>query len=198
MSATIVPDKREVSRRNLHLTVCFAGSRRGLVSERVSSRMIDRFSRLGYRFVVGGGGSGIEACFRGTLETIAASKTTVFCPSPGRVRSARASGFRAVYESSSDLSISATIHQRTASMVSKSSILVLFPDDSVTHTWDTSSLLAFNVAVQQHKTVFVATTVPPLATRQLYVIPASLFGATSGYWIIPRGAAVSVEVSDVS
>jgi hypothetical protein len=70
-------------------------------------------------------------------------------------------------------------------MVSECSLLVLFPDDPSTGTWGKGSQLAFNTAVQQHKPVFVVTGIRPVETAQIYVVPASLFGVVSGYWVVP-------------
>ena len=62
--------------------------------------------------------------------------------------------------------------------------------DPVSDTWNESSRLAFNAAVQQYKHVFLVTAVPPLDTNQFHVVTAPILGIESGYWAVPLGAAV--------
>ena len=90
-------------------------------------------------------------------------------------------------------SAAAALHRRTVAMISESSFLVLFADDPATGSWGKGSRLAFNTAIQQHKSVFVVTAIPPLDTEQLRVTTGSLFGVVSGYWVAPLGIPVKGE-----
>ena len=165
------------------------GARRGSIPEHVLLPLIYTCCRFGHRFYVSDA-PGVDACFRSELEIIAAPKTTVFCASAIRARSFRAAGFQVRRMNRNGLSVTHTLHQRTVAMVTECSILVLLPDDPRTGTWDESSRIAFNVAVQLHKPVFVVTTAPPLDTAQFRVFSASLFGVVSGYWALPFGVGV--------
>ena len=166
--------------------VVFAGSRRGTISSDLSSRLVEVFRQSDCRFLVCCT-TGIDACFRTILREMSASKTAVLCASQSRVRSARASGFEAVYTPSSGYSVTAGIHVRAVSVVSRSSILILFPDDPKHGSWDYVTQLIFNAAIQQHRSLFVSTDSPPVSTAQVRIVPGSLFGIVSGYWAIPLG-----------
>jgi len=167
-----------------YATVGFAGSRRGVVPAAVSSRLLSALSALDCRFVVGCA-PGVDACFRSALAASAASRATIFCAFPSRVRTVQASGLRAVCISSKGLSAAAALHRRTVTMVSGCDLLVLFPDDPATGSWGKGSSLAFNTAVQRHIPVFVVTEQPPAGTRQYRVFADSLCGVIKGYWVVP-------------
>jgi len=164
--------------------VGFAGSRRGALPAAVSSRLVGALSALGCRFAVGCA-PGIDACFCSALAASAASRTTVFCAFPNRVRSVQDVGLHAVCVSSKGLSAAAALHRRTVTMVGGCNLLVLFPDDPATGAWGRGSSLAFNTAVQRHIPVFVVTEHPPSVTRQYRAFADSLCGIVNGYWVVP-------------
>jgi hypothetical protein len=172
--------------------VGFAGSRRGRIVEGVCTALVAALSRLGFQVVVGCA-NGIDCCLRNAVAgTALASRSTVHCAFPSRVREAEALGLAAVCRVAGISSAAAALHWRTVLMVRECSLLVLFPDDPTTGIWGKGSRLAFNTAVQDHIPVFVVTTIPPLGTRQLRVKEGSLFGVIDGHWVIPQG----VEVHD--
>ena len=187
-----MPRRRGGLASTQYSVIVFAGSRRGIISENLSLQLTEALSRFGYRFLVGST-TGIDACFRTALKKIAPSKTTVMCVSSSRAHSTRASGLRAVHTPCNWYSIASTLHLRAIGAISRSSILVLFPDDPTTGAWGCGSQLTFNAAVQQHIPVFVVTEHPPLSTRQVRIFSTSLFGVASGYWGIPFGVAPSVR-----
>lgn len=177
-------------------TVCFAGSRQGSISHEQCTRMVTYFYKLRYRFLVGCA-PGIDHCFRQALSEVVPTKCwTVHCAFPGKARSLKQDGLPAVCRVPDAPSAAAALHRRTVTMVSACSLLVLFPDDPATGTWGKGSQLAFNTAVQQHKPVFVVTTIPPVETAQVRVVAASLFGVVSGYWVVPLGVSVMEEVAN--
>ena len=172
---------------------CFAGSRRGKVNKKVRTALIQSLQRLGFRFLVGCA-PGVDQCFRQTLSDIVPSERwTVHCAFPSRAQSIRQEGAPATYTVCNAPTPAAALHRRTVTMVSECSLLVLLPDDPSTGAWGKGSRLAFNTAVQQHKPVFIVTAIPPLNTKQLKVIPGSLFSVVSGYWVAPLGVPVREE-----
>jgi len=175
-------------------TVCFAGSRRGRIPIEKCAQVVEYFSKLRFRFLVGCA-PGIDHCFRQALSDVVPTKCwTVHCAFPGKARSLTRDGLPAVCRVPDAPSAAAALHRRTVTMVSACSLLVLFPDDPATGTWGKGSQLAFNTAVQQHKPVFVITNIPPVETAQIYVAAAALFGLFSGFWVVPLGVPVREEV----
>ena len=171
-------------------TIGFAGSRHGSVNQQVCSDLISLFAGLGSHFLVGCA-PGIDQCFRAAIATSSASsRSTIHCAFPSRLRAIEKEGLRGMCLVSNAVSAAAALHQRTVTIVSQCSFLVLFPDDPTTGSWGKGSRLAFNTAVQQHKPAFVVTAIPPIATHQFRVTAGSLFGIVSGYWILPFGAAL--------
>ena len=104
-------------------------------------------------------------------------------------------GYRFLVEAACGITVNA-LHLRSAKLVAEASLLISFPDDPSHSAWDVSSLLVFNLAVQQHKPIFVVTSDPLFETDQTYVFPESLFGAVDGFWAIPRGTGVSKVFAD--
>ena len=170
-----------------------AGSRRQSVLKHISSGLVDFFLKTGCGFIVDAV-CGVAASFRTVLAEHAVYRTTVICPSFSRVRLARHLGFRTMPLNNTGMALITALHRRSVALVAESSILVLFPDDPATGTWDVSSVLAFNIAVQLHKPAFVVTNAPPLNSDQTFVVPASLFSLVGGYWTVPRGVAVSKDL----
>lgn len=171
----------------IYLTVCFAGSRQGSIDHEKCARITRCFSRLGFRFLVGCA-PGIDRCFRKVLsESMPSKHWKVHCAFPGKAQTFKQDGLPAVCRVSGAPSAAAALYRRTVTMVSECSLLVLFPDDPSTGTWGKGSQLAFNTAVQQHKPVFVVTTIPPVETAQVRAVAASLFGVVSGYCVVPLG-----------
>ena len=173
--------------------VCFAGSRRGKVSENTCSALIQSFQKLGFSFLVGCA-PGVDQCFRQARSgLIPAERWTVHCAFQSRVQAFKKAGSPAICTVVDAPSAAAALHRRTVTMISEGSILVLFSDDPATGAWGRGSRLAFNTAVQQHRRVFVVTNIPPLSTKQLKVTVGSLFGVVSGYWVAPVGIPAQEE-----
>jgi len=179
----------------IHQTVCLAGSRRGSIDHEKCAHITRYFSKLGFHFLVGCA-PGIDQCFRQAVsELVPAKHWTVHCAFPNRAHALKADGLPTVCKVSAASSAAAALHRRTVTMVSECTLLMLFPDDPTTGTWGKGSQLAFNTAVQQHKPVFVVSSIPPVETAQVRVVAASLFGVVSGYWVVPLGVPVREGVA---
>ena len=166
--------------------VCFAGSRYGSVPE--AAALISALASQSVSFLVGCA-PGVDQSFRQALAAHAA-RTAVHCAFPARASQIAKSGLTAVCKVGNAPSPAAALHRRTVGMVSDCTSLVLFPDNPRTGTWGHGSSLAFRTAVQQHKRVFVVTAIPPLAKRDIRVVPASLCGVVSGYLVVPANMEV--------
>ena len=163
------------------LAVAFAGSRHGAVQD--AAALVCALASRGASFLVGCA-PGVDGSFRQALVPFA-SCTTVHCAFPVRARNISQTGLKAVCKVGNAPSPAAALHRRTVGMVADCTHLVLYPDDPKTGTWGRGSSLAFRTAVQQHKRVFVVTTIPPLTNRHTRVTPASLCGIVSGYLVVP-------------
>ena len=167
--------------------VCFAGSRYGAVRE--ASPLVSALASQDVSFRVGCA-PGVDRSFRQALVPFAC-RSTVHCAFPARAHQIARSGLPAICKVGNTPSSAAALHRRTVGMVSNCSSLILFPDNPRTGAWGRGSSLAFRTAVQQHKRVFVVTTIPPLTKRQTRVVPASLCGIVSGYLVVPTNMEVS-------
>lgn len=165
----------------------FAGSRYRSVPE--ASAIVSALSSQGVSFLVGCA-QGVDRSFRQALVDYA-SYTTVHCAFSARINQIALSGLTALCRVGNAPSPAAALHRRTVGMISECTSLVLFPDNPRTGTWGRGSTLAFRTAVQQHKRVFVVTTVPPLANRHTHIVQASLCGVVSGYLVVPVDSEVS-------
>ena len=184
----IVPQHAAQALGSSGAAVCFAGSRHGTVKQTVSNVLVSSFARLGSRFLVGCA-PGVGRCFRMALAASPAPIiSTVRCAFPSRLRSVEQEGLHGVCLVASAPSTAAALHRRTVAMVSRCSLLVLFPDNPITACWGRGSRLAFNTAVQRHIPVFVATAIPPLGSRNYTVEKGSLFGIVSGYRVVAKEA----------
>ena len=121
-------------------TIGFAGSRHGTVKQTVSNAIVSAFTEFGSRFLVGCA-PGIDRCFRQSLAAASiASRCTVYCVFPSRLRSVRQEGLHGVCLVAGAPSTAAALHRRTVAMVSACSLLVLLPDDPTTGSWGKGSL----------------------------------------------------------
>ena len=161
--------------------VGFAGSRHGSVSGAQS--LVSVLASRGASFLVGCA-PGVDQSFREALVPYA-SRTTVHCAFPSRVRNVEQAGLYAVCKTGNAPSTAAALHRRTVGMVADCTHLVIYPDDPTTGAWGRGSRLAFRTAVQFHKRVFVVTAIPPLANRYTRVSHTSLFGVVQGYLVEP-------------
>ena len=167
------------------LTVCFAGSRHGSVAEKTAGTLIAGFDSRGFCFLVGCA-DGVDCSFRHALARSKwSTRTTVHCAFRSCVASVAKTGLQAICRISGAPSAAAALHRRTVTMVLSCTHLVLFPDDPATGTWGKGSSLAFNTAVQQHKRVFVVTSIPPHGNHHACVYKTTLFKTVSGYWVVP-------------
>ena len=161
--------------------VGFAGSRNGSVPE--AQALVSVLASRGASFLVGCA-PGVDRSFREALVPYA-SRTTVHCAYPSRVRKVERAGLYAVCKTGDAPSPAAALHRRTVGMVADCSHLVIHPDDPTTGAWGRGSRLAFRTAVVLHKRVFVVTAILPLANRYTRVSQASLFGVVQGYLVEP-------------
>lgn len=172
---------------SMHSSImCFAGSRYGSIPQ--AAEFVSAMATHGASFLVGCA-PGVDRSFRQALVGYA-SRTTVHCAFPARARQIARSGLKAVCTAGNATSPAAALHHRTVGMISDCTSLILFPDNPRTGIWGRGSSLAFRTAVEQHKRVFVVTTIPPLATRHIRVVPASFCGVVSGYLVVPANMEV--------
>ena len=176
---------------NLHArphVVAFAGSRNGAVSDRTATAIVEGFRLRGYGFLTGCA-SGIDACFRSAFidNSEVAERSIVACAFEDREKRFSTGEVFATTVVPSGLSPAAALHRRTIWIVKHSSVLVLFPENSVTGRWGRGSQLAFDAARHHLKPVFIVTASPPKSSVGETVVASNLFGVVDGYWVVPEG-----------
>ena len=173
--------------------VAFAGSRRGLLPESVTTTLVHAFYALDLTFLTGCA-NGIDSCFRQAIAKRPFEKRSmVACAFESRAKRFDSRGVAAYAVVPDGLSPAAALHRRTVWMVRSCGLLVLFPSDPVFGHWGKGSTLAFRTAVYNLKPVFCAspTAPPPSPLYRLY--PGSLFGIVSGFWVVPEGGPYDEE-----
>lgn len=167
-----------------------AGSRNGFVDPEDAERIVTALSAAGFSFLVGCA-TGVDACFRLTLASRAEGqeRTFVACAFADRLRANESRGLFASVVVPEGLSPAAALRRRTLWMVKRCEMLVLFPDDPMTGRWGRGSTLAFRVATEQLKPVFVISHRRPPVAPHYRVVAARFFDAAPGYWAVPHPVA---------
>ncbi|MBD3327814.1 hypothetical protein GF340_00760 [Candidatus Peregrinibacteria bacterium] len=163
-----------------------AGSRNRQVGRSVCAGLLSSFTWHGFSFFVGCA-QGVDKCFR---EAITGSPfkehSFVACAFEQRVEYSYSRGLIAEKVVPDNLPPKAALHRRTVWMASRSSMLLLFPEDPTTGKWGKGSTLAFETAMYHNKPVFVAEAQPPQKSEHYCILPSRLFAIVDGYWIIPH------------
>ena len=171
----------------LPLTVTFAGSRNGFLTASAVAGLIHCFFATGFSFITGCA-PGIDACFRSVLAASPfTARSLIACAFASRAGKFAAAGLPASLVVPGAPSPATALHRRTVWAVTRSSILVLFPQDPSSGRWGRGSTLAFSTAVRQRKPAFVSAPTPPPVSSGYHITPASLFGIVSGFRVIPAG-----------
>ena len=167
--------------------VAFAGSRRGLLPESITTTLVHAFYALDLTFLTGCA-TGIDGCFRHVLSMRPFEQNSmVACAFESRAKRFDSGGIAAYAVVPEGLSPAAALHRRTVWMVRHCGLLVLFPSDPVYGHWGKGSTLAFRAAVYNLKPVFSASPTAPRPSPLYRIFPASLFGIVSGFWVVPEG-----------
>jgi hypothetical protein len=161
------------------VSVLFAGSRHGSISDKTCSLLVSAFGSLGFSFITGCA-SGVDSCFRKALiESEYKEKSVVACAF--RDRADKLKGLLPLYVVPEGLLPRTALAKRTLWMTSRCSLLVLFPSDPV----GKGSLLAFKSAIYNNKPVFIVSNIKPKDSDLYSVYPSSLFGVVQGFWAVP-------------
>ena len=167
-----------------------AGSRNGFVEPEEAERIVTALSDAGFSFLVGCA-TGVDACFRLTLAERAEGeeRTFIACAFADRLRASESRGLFASVVVPEGLSPAAALRRRTLWMVKRAELLVLFPDDLMSGRWGSGSTLAFRVATEQLKPVFVVSRRRPPAAPHYRVVASRFLDAATGYWAVPHPVA---------
>ena len=166
--------------------VGFAGSRCGSVSQEIAASLVGSFSSLGFSFYTGCA-PGIDACFREALDCPQAREQSfIACAFENRARRYGDGGLYASVVVPSGLTPGAALHRRTVWMVRRCSLLVLFPESPPDGRWGPGSRLAFGTALANLIPIFVAASAPPAESEHYRLLPDTLFGVLSGFWVVPH------------
>jgi len=131
--------------------------------------------------------AGVDQSIRQVLASPPyAQHSLIACAFDSRAQQLSTHDLLAVTVVPSGLSPAAALHRRTVWMVRRASLLVFFPENPRTGCWGRGSLLAFRAAVYNLKPAFVVSRSTPPASPLYHIIPASLFGIVSGFWVVPH------------
>jgi hypothetical protein len=161
------------------VSVMFAGSRHGIVSEKTSSLLVSAFGSLGFSFITGCA-SGVDESFRKALALSEyRDKSIVACAFKDRADKLK--DILPLYVVPEGLPPRVALAKRTLWMCSRCSLLILFPSDPIGR----GSALAFKSAIYNNKPVFVVSNTKPRESDLYSVFPSSLFGVVQGFWAVP-------------
>jgi hypothetical protein len=161
------------------VSVLFAGSRHGSISDKTCSLLIDAFGRLDFSFITGCA-SGVDSSFRKALALSEyKDKSIVACAF--RDRADKLKDIFPLYVVPDGLPPRVALAKRTLWMTSRCSLLVLFPSLPIGR----GSALAFKSAIYNNKPVFIVSNTKPKECDLYSVLPSSLFGVVSGFWCVP-------------
>jgi hypothetical protein len=165
------------------LGVLLAGSRSGVLPEGLCRQVVRRLCTEGFSFLVGCA-AGVDRTFRQALarENLA-GKSFVACATRERLR--RSCGLLASVVVPEGLSMGAALHRRTAWMVKRCCMAVLFPEGA-DGSWGPGSRLVLRAALEQLKPVFVASGPKPCIPAPAVLLPGSLYGLVEGWWVVPH------------
>ena len=133
--------------------VAFAGSRRGLLPESITTSLVHAFYALDLTFLTGCA-TGIDGCFRQAIaKRPFEQRSMVACAFESRARRFDSRGLAAFAVVPDGLSPAAALHRRTVWMVRSCGLLVLFPSNPVFGRWGKGSILAFRIDSISYETV---------------------------------------------
>ncbi len=175
-----IPDKHSFTEFKVEAgSVMFAGSRYLKIPQETARLIVSGFDRLGFSFLTGCA-AGVDESFRSVLALDQFSESVIVaCAFRRRMESLK--GLFTLFVVPEGLAPRAALAKRTLWMVSRCSLLVLFPSEP----FGKGSLLAFKSAIFQNKPVFVVSDVIPDSNDLYSVVSSNLFGVVKGYWCIP-------------
>ncbi len=163
----------------------FAGSRHLEVAESTCGAVVEGFGHLGFSYCIGCA-PGVDLSFRQALAgSIYAERCFVACAFPSRTAPANCFGLFASVVVPGGLPPHAALRRRTLWCVKRCELLVLFAENPHDHNWGRGSQLAFRAALYQLKPIFVVSSRTPQSSPDYRVLPATLFGAVKGWWVVP-------------
>ncbi len=163
----------------------FAGSRHLEVAESTCGAVVEGFGHLGFSYCIGCA-PGVDLSFRQALAgSIYAERCFVACAFPSRTAPANCFGLFASVVGPGGLPPHAALRRRTLWCVKRCELLVLFAENPHDHNWGRGSQLAFRAALYQLKPIFVVSSRTPQSSPDYRVLPATLFGAVKGWWVVP-------------
>jgi hypothetical protein len=156
------------------------------VPQEVAVSLVSSFASLGFSFYTGCA-AGVDACFRSALAGSAAREQSfIACAFASRARRHSGSGAYASVVVPDGLTPRAALHRRTVWMVRRCSLLVLFPESPPDGRWGAGCRLAFRTALANLIPVFVAASSAPAESEHYRMLPDTLFGVVSGFWVVPH------------
>ncbi len=165
-------------------TALLAGSRGYEVGEQTCRDILGGLARLGLGFYVGCD-SGVEESFRRALSHSPWRKDAwIACASRRRAWAARSLGLDAYVVVPRGLSREVARYRRTLWMVRRCALAILFPDCRQDGTWGSGSRLVIRSALANLKPLFIVGERRPVVPAAYHVLPADLFAAVRGFWVV--------------
>jgi len=165
-------------------TAMLAGSRDYEVGEQTCCDILGGLARLGLGFYVGCD-CGVDESFRRALSRSPWREDAwIACASARRAWAARRLGLDAFVVVPRGLSPEIARYRRTLWMVRRCALAILFPDCRQDGKWGSLSRLVFRSALANLKPLFVVGERCPAVPAAYHVLPAELFAAVQGYWVV--------------
>jgi hypothetical protein len=165
-------------------TALLAGSRGHQIDERTCRDILGDLARLGLGFYVGCGG-GVDESFRRALSHSPWRRDAwIACTSRRRAWAARSLGLDAFVVVPRGLAPEVARYRCTLWMVRRCALAILFPDCRHDGEWGSGSRLVFRSALANLKPLFIVSDRCPAVPAAYHVLPADLFAAVRGFWVV--------------
>jgi len=181
-----VPHKVSFQDFDIEPIVMFAGSRCGFVPKKITETLVSALAKEGFTFLVGCA-KGIDYSFRLALSKCNMHKRSfVACAFVGRADIRNSLGLPAYLAVPEFMTPKAALHMRTVYLVDKTAIAIVFPDNPHTNIWGRGSKLVIRECIKKGKPVFVVSNKILEESQEYKILPSTLYGTITGYWILSK------------
>jgi hypothetical protein len=181
-----VPHKNGFHDFNVEPVVMFAGSRHGILPCKITETLVLALAKEGFSFLTGCA-KGIDFSFRKALSRLNMHKVSfVACALVGRADLRNTLGLPASMVVKEFLPPKIALHNRTVYLVKRTSVAIVFPDNPFSNVWGNGSKLVIRECIKSGKPVFVVSDKMLEESKEYKILPSSLYGIISGYWVLSK------------
>jgi len=179
-----VPHKNGFHDLTVDSRVMFTGSRHGRLPRKITETLVMALAKEGFSFFVGCA-KGIDYSFRLALSNLNMhERSFVACAFVGRADLRNTLGLPASMVVEEFLPPKIALHERTVYLVKNTSLAIVFPDNPLSGFWGKGSKLVIRECVNRGKPVFVVSEKMLTDSNEYKLLPSSLYGIVSGYWVL--------------